>query len=254
MVLLMFKPCAVIPVYNHPATINNTTKLVLKQGLDVILIDDGSEQTCATVLEEISQAHQGVHLVRLKQNLGKGGAVKAGLRTAFKEGYSHALQIDADGQHNHLDIPIFLRQAEKMPNMLISGLPKYDSSIPKLRYYARYLTHIWIWINTLSLDIKDSMCGFRVYPLARSTALLESTEMGNRMDFDPEFMVRWHWAHSDIVHIETEVQYPLDGISHFRGLEDNYLISAMHARLFFGLLSQLPKRALKRLKGNSNNG
>ncbi|WP_299776282.1 glycosyltransferase [uncultured Pseudoteredinibacter sp.] len=250
----MFKPCAVIPVYNHPDTIKDTTEQVLKQGLDVILIDDGSEQACAIVLQKIAQSHTGVQLVRLNHNLGKGGAVKAGLLAAFKKGYSHALQIDADGQHNHLDIPVFLKQAENMPNTLISGLPKYDKSVPKLRFYARYLTHVWIWINTLSLDIKDSMCGFRVYPLARSAALLESKKMGDRMDFDPEFMVRWHWAHPDVFHIETEVQYPQDGISHFRGVEDNCLISAMHAKLFFGLLSQLPRRALKRLKGGNSNG
>lgn len=250
----MFKPCAVIPVYNHPNTISGTLDAVLKHGIDVFLIDDGSDEECAKVLRQLRDSSNKIQLLTLEQNLGKGGAVKAGLIAAHKAAYSHALQIDADGQHNPLDIPAFLRTAQNAPNTLISGLPKYDQSIPSLRFYARYLTHVWIWINTLSMDIKDSMCGFRVYPLARSKDLLMKNDMGNRMDFDPEFMVRWHWAYRDILHLETKVDYPLDGISHFRGLEDNCLISKMHAKLFFGMLAQIPSRMAQSFKGSKSNG
>lgn len=250
----MFKPCAVIPVYNHPDTISDTVAAVLAQGLDIILVDDGSDTHCAAVLQQLSEQHNNIHLVTLPTNHGKGGAVKAGLIAAFNASYTHALQIDADGQHNPQDIPVFLNAARDKPDTLISGLPRYDESVPKVRFYARYLTHVWIWINTLSLDIKDSMCGFRVYPLARAHALINRSHMGNRMDFDPEFMVRWHWAHPDIQHIETQVDYPLDGISHFRGLEDNWLISKMHAKLFFGMLTQLPTRLFQRFRGDSSNG
>lgn len=250
----VFKPCAIIPVYNHPDTIGGTVDAVLKHGLDIFLVDDGSDEICANVLQQLRDGSSRIQLVTLENNLGKGGAVKAGLVAACEASYSHALQIDADGQHNTLDIPAFLSSAERAPNTLISGLPKYDRSIPTLRFYARYLTHVWIWINTLSMDIKDSMCGFRVYPLMRSRDLLMNNHMGNRMDFDPEFMVRWHWAYRDILHIETNVDYPLDGISHFRGLEDNYLISKMHAKLFFGMLAQIPSRVAQRFKGSKPNG
>ena len=88
-----------------------------------------------------------------------------GLRHAAQQGYSHALQIDADGQHRIADIPRFLEQAVAHPRALIVGCPEYDSTVPVLRLWARYLTHVWVSINTLSRQIKDSMCGFRVYPL-----------------------------------------------------------------------------------------
>lgn len=58
--------------------------------------------------------------------------------------------------------------------------------MPKGRLYGRYLTHFWVWVETLSLDIRDSMCGFRIYPLAATEALLRSEALGERMDFDIE--------------------------------------------------------------------
>lgn len=237
----MFTPCAVIPVYNHPDTIGNTVTHVRANQLPIILVDDGCDTHCCQVLADLATADDQVHLVQLPENRGKGGAVKAGLQHALQLGFSHALQIDADGQHNPQDIPRFLACAQAQPQVLISGLPQYDQSVPKLRYYSRYLTHVWIWINTLSLQIQDSMCGFRVYPLATVCALINAERIGNRMDFDSELMVKWHWQGGEVVHLATAVNYPEDGISHFRGFEDNWLISKMHAKLFFGMLWRLPK-------------
>ena len=129
----------------------------------------------------------------------------------------------------------------KQPNALVSGFPSFDKTVPKLRYYSRYATHLWVWINTLSKDIKDSMCGFRIYPVDQSCLLLSTQKMGNRMEFDSEFIVRWHWTGKPIVKIQTTVIYPEDGISHFNLFRDNLLIAWMHARFFFGMLKRLPK-------------
>ena len=129
----------------------------------------------------------------------------------------------------------------KQPNALVSGFPSFDKTVPKLRYYSRYATHLWVWINTLSKDIKDSMCGFRIYPVDQSCLLLSTQKMGDRMEFDSEFIVRWHWTGKPIVQIQTRVIYPEDGISHFNLFRDNLLIAWMHARLFFGMLKRLPK-------------
>jgi hypothetical protein len=155
--------------------------------------------------------------------------------------FTHALQIDADGQHDTDDIEHFMKQARIAPRALIAGYPAYDKSVPKARYYGRYASHVWVWINTLSTTIIDSMCGFRVYPLMESCALLARCHTGNRMDFDGEFIVRWHWAGHPLVQVQTRVTYPPGGISHFRLLHDNALISWMHARLFFLMIPRLPK-------------
>ena len=121
--------------------------------------------------------------------------------------------------------------------------------MPLVRYYFRYLTHVWVWINTLSFELRDTMCGFRVYPLAPITEMLSSEPCGERMDFDIEVMVRWVWRNWQVQNLPTRVHYPLDGISHFQGWRDNLLISWMHTRLFFGMLTRLPLILWRRIHG-----
>lgn len=237
----MFKPAAVIPCYNHPQTIGLMVRAVREQGLHVIVVDDGCDAVCAGVLDALAVEHAaGMTLVRLPVNQGKGGAMMAGLRKALALGYTHALQIDADGQHDVADIGTFMATAARHPQAVICGEPVYDGSVPKGRLYGRYLTHVWVWINTLSLSIRDSMCGYRVYPLAPVVALIDQVSLGKRMDFDPELLVRLLWRGVPIVSLPTKVSYPLDGISHFKMWWDNVLISRMHARLFMGMLVRSP--------------
>lgn len=238
----MFKPCVVIPVYNHEHAIGAVTQAVLATGLPCILVDDGSTAACAQVLDQLAAASPGqIDLVRHAVNQGKGGAVLTGIRHAAEAGYTHVLQIDADGQHCVADIPRFIEQAAANPDAVIVGYPVYDESVPAVRFYGRYLTHVWVWINTLSLKIKDSMCGFRVYPVAPVLALARRHKIGARMDFDTDVIVRLCWDGIDVVNVGTRVGYPTDGVSHFRMLRDNVLISRMHATLFFGMLLRAPK-------------
>ena len=236
-----FLPCAVIPVYNHTIRLKGVVDALANAGLPVILVDDGSSTECRQFLEELDSGSANISLKRHGQNQGKGAAVKTGLATAAELGYSHALQVDADGQHNLDDLPVFIETARQNPQALIAGFPAYDDSVPGHRYYGRYLTHVWIWINTLSFEIVDSMCGFRVYPLAASNSLLGSCNTGDRMDFDSEFIVRWFWQGLPLQQLATRVIYPEEGISHFRLFRDNVLISCMHAKLFFGMLLRLPR-------------
>lgn len=243
-----FRPVVVIPVYNHPATIGGMVAAVRAHGLACVLVDDGSEPGCAAVLDALATPADGVTLVRLTRNQGKGGAMMAGLRAALQSGFTHALQIDADGQHAAGDIPRFLALAQAHPDAVICGTPVYDRSVPKGRLYARYLTHVWVWINTLSLDITDSMCGFRVYPLRAATDVIDGARIGRRMDFDSEVLVRMHWRGVRVVNVPTAVTYPQDGISHFRTLRDNVLISRMHARLFGGMLLRLPRLLWRKVR------
>jgi glycosyltransferase involved in cell wall biosynthesis len=231
--------CILVPVYNHPGSLPWLVSGLQALGLQTLLVNDGSDQGCTDLLREIDADQDWVTLIERETNGGKGAAVKTGLMEAARLGYSHVMQLDADGQHDLGDIPRFLDLSERYPNAMISGAPDY-TDVPMLRLYARYLTHIWVWINTLSLDIKDSMCGFRVYPLEATIKVIERAHVGDRMDFDPEILVRLHWDGVRIIQIRTLVTYPLDGVSHFRGFRDNMLISWAHTRLFFGMLARLP--------------
>ncbi len=243
-----FAPMVAIPVYNHEHAVGAMVDGVLASGVPCLLVDDGSRESCAQVLRELAARDpQRVFLLRLAQNSGKGAAMLAGFREAARRGASHVLQIDADGQHDTDDIPRFLDEARRAPDAVICGAPVYDASVPKGRLYGRYLTHVWVWINTLSFAIRDSMCGFRVYPLAAVLPLIDAEPIGRRMDFDPEVLVRLHWRGVRVANLETPVRYPSDGISHFDVWADNVRISRMHARLFFGMLRRLPSLLAMRL-------
>lgn len=240
-----FQPLVVIPVYDHEHAIGAMVDGVLASGHDCLLVDDGSRESCARVLRELARRDDGrVRLLRLPVNQGKGGAMIAGFREAARLGATHVLQIDADGQHDTRDIPRFVQASREAPGDIINGAPLYDASVPKGRLYGRYLTHVWVWINTLSFAIRDSMCGFRVYPLAPVLKLIDEETIGRRMDFDPEIIVRLHWRGVGVRNLPTPVRYPTDGVSHFDVWRDNVRISRMHTRLFFGMLARLPRRVL----------
>lgn len=245
-----FHPAILIPVYDHENAITQTLEEVLEYGCPVLLVDDGSGKKCRDVLTALAQQYHGrVSLLRLPANRGKGGAVKAGFYELLSMGFTHAIQIDADGQHDVADLPTFLDIGAQNPDALVTGFPEFDVSVPKLRYYSRYLTHVWVWINTLSFVIRDTMCGFRVYPLGAMVELLAQEPCGERMNFDTEILVRWVWRNGRLINLPTRVRYPLDGVSHFDVWRDNFLISTMHARLFFGMLRRLPNILRRRLNG-----
>lgn len=242
----------IIPVYNHPDTMAGMLRGVLASGQDCIMVDDGSDARCAAVLDALAAAHAPrVELVRLAVNQGKGAAMIAGMRRAQQRGFTHAVQIDADGQHATADIAAFAAQSRQHPQAVVCGAPVYDQSVPKARLYGRYATHVWVWINTWSLDIRDSMCGFRVYPLAATLRAWESADIGRRMEFDTEILVRMHWQGVPFVTQFTRVTYPQDGLSHFRMLRDNLLISKMHARLFAGMLLRSPVLLARKLSASA---
>ena len=245
-----FRPAVLIPVYDHETAIVHTLNQVLEHDCPVLLVDDGSAEVCQNVLVSLCSQHSDrVSLIRLDKNSGKGAAVKAGFFNLVANGYSHAIQIDADGQHNISDLPKFLEASINNPDSLVTGVPEFDDDIPRIRYYCRYLTHVMVWINTLSFAIRDTMCGFRVYPLVAITQLLDQQHCGNRMDFDTEVIVRWHWRGGRIRNIPTRVNYPLDGISHFKMWKDNLLLTLMHSRLFFGMLQRFPLILWRKLNG-----
>lgn len=239
-----FCPCFLIPCYNHGKTVPAVIDALTGYDFPVIIIDDGSsDETKSILAEQVQREH--VTLVTLPTNQGKGAAVIKGIEHAFHQSFSHAIQIDADGQHDLDALAKLLEKAEENPTALISGCPVYDESVPKSRLYGRYITHVWVWIETLSMAIKDSMCGFRAYPVGPTVSVLSRITIGKRMDFDTEIIVRMYWADYDIHFVDTRVIYPEDGVSHFDVLWDNVKISAMHTRLFFGMLPRIP-RLLKR--------
>lgn len=241
----MFNPCIIIPVYNHPQKIESVIERVLRERVPCIIVDDGSTQPCKGILADIVANRPGVSLLRFDVNRGKGAAVCEGLRLACQYGYTHALQVDADGQHDLDDISKFIAVAEQYPIAVVTGV-RVVNNAPISRRLGRVLTDVWVWINTLSFSIKDSMCGYRLYPLSSTVNLLNKTPIGKRMDFDTDILVRLYWEQLEIKQIKTRVIYDDKIQSHFDVLKDNARISRMHARLFFGMLIRFPRLVMRR--------
>ncbi|MFH1806778.1 MAG: glycosyltransferase [Pseudomonadota bacterium] len=234
------KMCAVIPTHNHHHVLGDVVARIRAYDLPVFIIDDGSNAKTRNVVAALHNPENGITCHHLDENGGKGVAVMAGIAMADRAGFTHAIQVDADGQHNLDRIEDMIRTAHEHPEALITGLPVYDESIPAKRRIGRWVSHVWVWIETLSTHIQDSMCGFRIYPVSASLAVWHEEGCGHKMDFDTELMVRLYWRGVPVLHIPTEVTYPVDNTSNFRMWDDNVLISWMHTRLFFGMLIRLP--------------
>lgn len=237
---MQFNPCFLIPIFNHHATIGDTVEKLTQYQLPIFIVDDGSNAETQKVLAALAMRYNSIHLLRLPVNGGKGAAVIHGMLQAYQLGFSHALQIDADGQHHIPDAARFLAEGALHPDSVICGQPIYDDTVPKGRLYGRYVTHFWVWVETLSFAIKDSMCGFRLYPLAASCALIDDVELPKRMDFDTAIAVRLAWRGVQFINIPTRVIYPANGLSHFNMWHDNVRITKMHTRLCCGMLLRLP--------------
>jgi predicted LPLAT superfamily acyltransferase len=235
-----FSPCALVPSRNHHLALPRVVAGLRALGLPVLIVDDGSDETAAAAIAALHDPNGGVTIHRRPLNGGKGAAVSDGFRLLHAQGFSHAVQVDADGQHDLTALPALLDQARAHPTALVSGAPIYDDSMPRARRIGRWFTHVWVFVETLSLRITDSMCGFRVYPLAPCLDLLAREKVGARMDFDTDIMVRLFWRGIAPIMVPVRVTYPPGNSSNFDVWRDNLRISWMHTRLVLTMLARLP--------------
>ena len=233
--IMPYNICALIPTCNHHSTLPGIVARLKAIKLDVVIIDDGSTKETKQALKNITD----VHVLTLHMNEGKGAAIYAGLVWAKKIGYTHIFQVDADGQHSLDKLESFLALSLQNPQALISGQPIYDRSMPLARRIDRWFTHVWVWIETLSFRITDSMCGYRIYPVEPTLKTIECFSIGKRMDFDTEIMVRLFWQGIPVVMSPVKVTYPQGNLSNFDVARDNWRITKMHTKLVFSMLGNL---------------
>ncbi len=233
--------CLLIPNYDHGSTIAEVLDSIAFAALPCLIVNDGSHAETRAELERVDAAYDWVEVVHRAENGGRGAALRTGYRAAYERGFTHALQLDADGQHEAKDIPRLLAAAKEAPGALILGRPIFDDSAPALRLYGRMLSQFWVWVETLSFAIADPLCGFRCFPLGATVRLIEHAPMGDRMDFDPEIAVRLYWEGLEIVNVPTDVVYREGGVSHFAAGYDTWLIAKAHVRLVGGMLLRIPR-------------
>ena len=218
-----FSACAVVPTYDNPDTLGTVVGELHRHLEHVIVVDDGSEPPVVGLPDSVD-------VVRFEANRGKGAAVLAGLQRAADRGFTHALQIDADDQHDSGDVPRFLAAAEAAPEALICGVPVFGPEAPRSRVIGRKISVFWVDVEVGRGVIRDPLYGFRVYPVRASLA---AGCKARRMGFDTEIAVRLAWRGTPLVHLDSKVRYFDGGVTHFRPWRSNWALSRMHCRLFF---------------------
>lgn len=234
------KPWIVIPCFDHGEALESVVALLSGYGLPVLVVDDGSGARTREILARLVAEHAWLRVHRQATNRGKGVAIATGYRLAAEAGASHALQLDADGQHDARDVPRFLDAMAKHPDALVLGVPIFDASVPRSRLYGRQISRALVWLFTLSLEVRDPLCGFRGIPLAPALRLLDRGPLGARMDFDPELIVRLYWDGIEIVSLPTPVRYPEGGLSHFDVVWDDLRLARLYLRLAGGAVLRAP--------------
>jgi len=236
-----------LPSYNTGPILHQTLREALATGLPTSVVIDGSNDGSDAGIEALDRDGR-LTVRRLSRNRGKGAAVLHGARDALERGFSHALTLDADGQHPAEAVPAFLELARAHPEALILGRPIFDESAPRLRVEGRKVSNFWTRLETLGWGIDDSLFGMRLYPLEPLVETLDGTRFARRFDFDPEVAVRLAWRGLPVINLPTPVRYPSPedgGVSQFRYLRDNTLLTWMHLRLLFGFLARSPRLALR---------
>jgi glycosyltransferase involved in cell wall biosynthesis len=232
-----------IPSYNSGAKVYETVAQARAHWSPVWVVVDGSTDGTAAILQDMANSDAGLRVFVLPQNQGKGAAVLHGLERAMQQGYTHALCMDADGQHPAERIEAFMHCSQASPAAMVLGVPVFDASAPALRVRGRKVSNWWANLETLWAGIGDSLYGFRVYPVEPLRSVMRGQSWMRRFDFDPEAAVRLCWRGVAPVNLLAPVKYLQaheGGVSHFNYRRDNLLLTWMHLRLMVGFVWRLP--------------
>jgi len=228
----------VVPVYNHAQTLRQVVEEVLKHHDQMLVVDDGSSQSVAGLIDGLPVA-----LLQHPQNRGKGAALVSAAQWAQQNGYSHIITIDADGQHDPNDLPALIDELAAHPQALIVGHRDFEQqSIPGSSRFGRKFSNFWLRLQTGS-RLKDSQSGFRAYPLFLFEKL---TFWTRRYNFEVEILVRSAWAGVELRDVDISVYYPPgdERVSHFRGFMDNWRLTLLNTHLTLRSIVPWPHRKI----------
>lgn len=239
-----------IPSYNPGPKVYDTVRAARLHWNPVWVVIDGSTDGSEVVLQAMAAEDSGLRVIHLPRNKGKGAAVLHGLNLAASKGYTHALTMDSDGQHPPELIPAFMTESIRQPDAMVLGMPIFDASAPNIRVQGRKISNWWANLETLWAGIGDSLFGFRVYPIDPLRKVMRYQPWMRHFDFDPEAAIRLSWRGVKVVNLPAPVRYfstDEGGVSHFRYLRDNILLTWMYTRLFCGFVLRLPVLLMRRL-------
>jgi glycosyltransferase involved in cell wall biosynthesis len=196
--------CAVIPSYNVSSSIGNIVKEIRSQGIEVVVVDDGSSD-----LTSDEARRSGALVLRNKANLGKGASLRRGFARALSEGYDPIITLDGDGQHLPADIMGFLKAQGEHPHagMIIGNRMNCPSGMP----FARRITNR-IMSGLISFicnqDIPDTQNGFR---LIKGGLLKKLDLRSDRFEVESEMIIKCGREGGRIISIPVSSVYENSG-------------------------------------------
>jgi len=239
-----------IPSYNPGPRGIDTVRAARACWAPVWVIVDGSTDGSAEALIALERGDSDLRTLVRARNGGKGAALFDGLLAAQRAGFTHALTMDADGQHPADRISAFMGASAAHPEAMILGEPVFDASVPRIRLRGRRISNWCTNVETLWAGIHDTLFGFRVYPIAPLLAVMQRSRWMRRFDFDAEAAVRMSWRGVPAVNLPAPVRYftrEQGGVSHFHYWRDNVLLTSMYLRLLAGFVVRLPLLIARRL-------
>jgi len=240
------KICVIIPVYNSGNLIIAVIKSVLQYTENLIVVNDGSTDGTLDAIRRCGLDPQSPHVVSYEKNRGKGYALRKGFQRALELDFTHAVTMDADGQHLASDLDIMTKLAENQLDALIIGARKFDNpNMPQGSRFANKFSNFWFMVQT-GKRLPDTQTGFRVYPLQKIGKMRLFT---NRYESELEILARSAWCNIPIVSQPVDVYYPPinERISHFKGGKDFFRISVLNTVLcFFAVIYGYPSMFLRK--------
>jgi glycosyltransferase involved in cell wall biosynthesis len=239
-----------IPSYHPGSKALETVRAARAEWNPVWVVVDGSTDDSAEKLCALASADPGLRVLIRERNGGKGAALLDGLIAAQRAGFTHALTMDADGQHPAERIGAFMSASSAAPGAMILGDPVFDTSAPRIRLRGRRIANWCTNLETLWAGVHDTLFGFRVYPITPLIEVMQRSRWMRRFDFDPEAVVRLTWRGVPLVNLPAPVRYfsaAEGGVSHFNYWRDNVLLTSMYLRLSVGFLLRLPRLGARRL-------
>ena len=174
------KILALIPAHNESTRIGAVIDAV-RQFLPVLVVDDGSSDDTSGVARQ-----HGASVVRQEPNQGKGAALLNGFGHFLAGDYDAVITLDADGQHDPAEIPLFIDINQQDHCDLIIGQRNFRQ-MPFPRNYSNTIG-TWMLSNAMGQYIPDNQSGYRLHSRRLVESVINSQEHGFEFEVEIIFM------------------------------------------------------------------
>jgi glycosyltransferase involved in cell wall biosynthesis len=218
------KPVIIIPTLNPDEKLINLVKKLKKSNLPIVIIDDGSKKECTDIFKILKLKFQ-CDIFSNTENMGKGVAIKTGIRYVSKRypGSCGYVTADSDGQHSAEDILKVAEALEKNPDSLILGSRNFsEKNVPLKSRWGNRITSFVFLIST-SKQCPDTQTGLRGIPKEFTQICLSVP--GDRFEYEMNMLLKFARNKIPTVHVPIDTIYLEDNkSSHFNPVRDSVRI------------------------------